>query len=187
MIIYIYIYTRTVNEKTGLLGQRVVTSQIKEEYPPSPTRDLYRALSPGYSPAPNDLEWQDEFGFVEYEPDDFGFKKILMPQLEMLQKHLSQEFGELDKTDIKKICSESKVNTKSRCVRETSSIWVHSLIFIFLWFYFQGVCKDFIATEFVRETDMQRETPGSPCSSSVSRISYRHQLRSSQVVTNAIN
>ena len=103
-----------MNEKTGLLGQRVVTSQIKEQYPPSPTRDLYRALSPAYSPIAHDLEWQDEFEFG-CGPHDSGLKKILMPHLQILQKHLTQEFGEIEKGDAKRIFSENKVGMPCVC------------------------------------------------------------------------
>lgn len=90
----------SVNEKTGLLGQRVVTSQIREEFPASPTRDLYRALSPGYSPT-GDLEWQDEFDF-EMESGDQGFKQMLLPKLQMLQKQLINEFYDGDNMETKK-------------------------------------------------------------------------------------
>lgn len=89
-----------MNEKTGLLGQRVVTSQVREEFPPSPTRDLYRALSPGYSPT-SDLEWQDEFDF-EMEPGDQGFKQMLLPKLQMLQNHLINEFYDSEKIETKR-------------------------------------------------------------------------------------
>jgi len=89
-----------LNEKTGLLGQRVVTSQIREEFPASPTRDLYRALSPGYSPT-GDLEWQDEFDF-EMEYGDQGFKQMLLPKLQMLQKQLINEFYDGDNMETKK-------------------------------------------------------------------------------------
>ncbi|XP_022793143.1 uncharacterized protein LOC111332124 isoform X2 [Stylophora pistillata] len=88
-----------LNEKTGLLGQRVVTSQVREEFPPSPTRDLYRALSPGYSPT-GDLEWQDEFDF-EVEPGDQGFKQMLLPKFQMLQNHLINEFYDSEKMETK--------------------------------------------------------------------------------------
>ena len=100
-----------VNEKTGLLGQRVVTSQIREEFPASPTRDLYRALSPGYSPT-GDLEWQDEFDF-EMESGDQGFKQMLLPKLQMLQKQLISEFYDGDNMETKKKkLLESKVGTE---------------------------------------------------------------------------
>lgn len=89
-----------VNEKTGLLGQRVVTSQVREEFPPSPTRDLYRALSPGYSPT-GDLEWQDEFDF-DVESGDQGFKQMLLPKLQLLQNQLINEFYDADKIETKK-------------------------------------------------------------------------------------
>ena len=89
-----------MNDKTGLLGQRVVTSQVREEFPPSPTRDLYRALSPGYSPT-GDLEWQDEFDF-EMEPGDQGFKQMLLPKLQMLQNHLINEFYDSEKMETKR-------------------------------------------------------------------------------------
>lgn len=97
---YLFHLYFSVNEKTGLLGQRVVTSQIREEFPASPTRDLYRALSPGYSPT-GDLEWQDEFDF-EMESGDQGFKQMLLPKLQMLQKQLINEFYDGDNIDMKK-------------------------------------------------------------------------------------
>lgn len=99
----------SVNEKTGLLGQRVVTSQVREEFPASPSRDLYRALSPGYSPT-GDLEWQDEFDFEMEGSGDQGFKQMLLPKLQMLQKQLINEFYDVDKMETKtKKLLESKV------------------------------------------------------------------------------
>ena len=99
-----------MNEKTGLLGQRVVTSQVREEFPSSPSRDLYRALSPGYSPTSGDLEWQDEFELSDVESaSDHGFKKMLLPRLQLLQKQLINEFYEGDKTETKRQLLESKV------------------------------------------------------------------------------
>lgn len=101
-----------VNEKTGLLGQRVVTSQVREEFPPSPTRDLYRALSPGYSPT-GDLEWQDEFDF-DVESGDQGFKQMLLPKLQLLQNQLINEFYDTDKKETKKkLMPESKVGIQT--------------------------------------------------------------------------
>lgn len=97
---FLFVFYFSVNEKTGLLGQRVVTSQIREEFPASPTRDLYRALSPGYSPT-GDLEWQDEFDF-EMESGDQGFKQMLLPKLQMLQKQLINEFYDGDNMEMKK-------------------------------------------------------------------------------------
>ena len=86
-----------MDEKTSLLNQRVVTSQVREEFSASPRRDLYRALSPGYSP-PNytqssDLEWQDEFQLgTERELNDNGYKTMMLHKLKLLQKQLSMEF-----------------------------------------------------------------------------------------------
>ena len=82
---------------------------MREEFPASPSRDLYRALSPGYSPT-GDLEWQDEFDF-ELEPGDQGFKQMLLPKLQMLQKQLINEFydGDIIETKKKKLL-ESKVS-----------------------------------------------------------------------------
>jgi len=85
----------------------VVTSRIREEFPASPTRDLYRALSPGYSPT-GDLEWQDEFDF-EMESSDQGFKQMLLPKLQMLQKQLINEFYDNIEMKKKKLL-ESKVS-----------------------------------------------------------------------------
>ncbi|XP_068751351.1 uncharacterized protein [Montipora capricornis] len=90
----------SLNEKTGLLGQRVVTSQIREEFPASPSRDLYRALSPGYSPT-GDLEWQDEFEF-DVGSGDQRFKQMLLPKLQFLQNHLINEFYDIEKLEAKK-------------------------------------------------------------------------------------
>ena len=106
---FLFLSRLSVNEKTGLLGQRVVTSQVREEFPASPSRDLYRALSPGYSPT-GDLEWQDEFDF-ELEPGDQGFKQMLLPKLQMLQKQLINEFydGDIIETKKKKLL-ENKVS-----------------------------------------------------------------------------
>ena len=107
-LVYFLLSFFSVNEKTGLLGQRVVTSQVREEFSASPTRDLYRALSPGYSPT-GDLEWQDEFDF-ELGSGDQGFKQMLLPKLQMLQKHLINEFYDGDKIETKKTkLLESKV------------------------------------------------------------------------------
>ena len=78
----------------------MVTSQVREEFPPSPTRDLYRALSPGYSPT-GDLEWQDEFDF-DVESGDQGFKQMLLPKLQLLQNQLINEFYDADKIETKK-------------------------------------------------------------------------------------
>ena len=102
-------YFIVVNEKTGLLGQRVVTSQVREEFPASPTRDLYRALSPGYSPT-GDLEWQDEFDF-DVESGDQRFKQMLLPKLQLLQNQLINEFCDASKLETKKKILNSKVNT----------------------------------------------------------------------------
>jgi len=108
----------SLNEKTGLLGQRVVTSQVREEFPPSPTRDLYRALSPGYSPT-GDLEWQDEFDF-DVESGDQGFKQMLLPKLQLLQNQLINEFYDADKIETKKKLSlEDKLQTKARITGDT--------------------------------------------------------------------
>ena len=101
-------YFIVVNEKTGLLGQRVVTSQVREEFPASPTRDLYRALSPGYSPT-GDLEWQDEFDF-DVESGDQRFKQMLLPKLQLLQNQLINEFCDANKLETKKKILNSKVN-----------------------------------------------------------------------------
>lgn len=90
-----------------------MTSQVREEFPASPTRDLYRALSPGYSPT-GDLEWQDEFDF-EMESGDQGFKQMLLPKLQMLQKHLINEFYDGDKVETKKIkLLENKVSESNQ-------------------------------------------------------------------------
>ena len=78
----------------------MVTSQVREEFPPSPRRDLYRALSPGYSPT-GDLEWQDEFDFG-VESGDHGFKQMLLPKLQLLQNQLINEFYDADKLETKK-------------------------------------------------------------------------------------
>lgn len=83
-----------------MLGQRVVTSQIREEFPASPSRDLYRALSPGYSPT-GDLEWQDEFDFGVASSDQ-RFKQMLLPKLQLLQNQLISEFCDMEKTEAKK-------------------------------------------------------------------------------------
>ncbi|KAJ7390600.1 hypothetical protein OS493_023989 [Desmophyllum pertusum] len=108
-----------LNEKTGMLGQRVVTSQVREEFPASPSRDLYRALSPGYSPT-GDLEWQDEFDFEMEGSGDQGFKQMLLPKLQMLQKHLINEFYDVDKMETKtKKLLESKIQQKSEIVAES--------------------------------------------------------------------
>ena len=104
----LFYYFIVVNEKTGLLGQRVVTSQVREEFPASPTRDLYRALSPGYSPT-GDLEWQDEFDF-DGESGDQRFKQMLLPKLQLLQNQLINEFCDASKLETKKKILNSKVN-----------------------------------------------------------------------------
>ena len=104
----LFYYFIVVNEKTGLLGQRVVTSQVREEFPASPTRDLYRALSPGYSPT-GDLEWQDEFDF-DVESGDQRFKQMLLPKLQLLQNQLINEFCDASKLETKKKILNSKVN-----------------------------------------------------------------------------
>ena len=104
----LFYYFIVVNEKTGLLGQRVVTSQVREEFPASPTRDLYRALSPGYSPT-GDLEWQDEFDF-DVESGDQRFKQMLLPKLQLLQNQLINEFCDASKLETKKRILNSKVN-----------------------------------------------------------------------------
>lgn len=83
-----------------MLGQRVVTSQIREEFPASPSRDLYRALSPGYSPT-GDLEWQDEFDF-DVASGDQRFKQMLLPKLQLLQNQLITEFYDMEKREAKK-------------------------------------------------------------------------------------
>ena len=103
----LYYYFILVNEKTGLLGQRVVTSQVREEFPASPRRDLYRALSPGYSPT-GDLEWQDEFDF-DVESGDQRFKQMLLPKLQLLQNQLINEFYDASKMETKKKILNSKV------------------------------------------------------------------------------
>lgn len=104
----LFYYFIVVNEKTGLLGQRVVTSQVREEFPASPTRDLYRALSPGYSPT-GDLEWQDEFDF-DVESGDQRFKQMLLPKLQLLQNQLINEFCDASKLETKKRILNSKVS-----------------------------------------------------------------------------
>ena len=104
-----------VDEKTSLLNQKVVTSQVREEYSATPRRDLYRALSPGYSPpgyTPQaDLEWQDEFELgVQYELDDSGYKTKLLPKLRLLQQQLNLEFSEQDNYEAKKTLLVLKVS-----------------------------------------------------------------------------
>lgn len=78
----------------------MVTSQIREEFPASPSRDLYRALSPGYSPT-GDLEWQDEFDF-DVASGDQRFKQMLLPKLQLLQNQLITEFYDMEKKEAKK-------------------------------------------------------------------------------------
>ena len=108
-----------------------MTSQVREEFPPSPTRDLYRALSPGYSPT-GDLEWQDEFDF-DVESGDHGFKQMLLPKLQLLQNQLINEFYDADKLETKKkLLLECKVSFQMvwsgfNCVESNSYLLGFSL------------------------------------------------------------
>ncbi|XP_044183540.1 uncharacterized protein LOC114975600 isoform X2 [Acropora millepora] len=119
----------SLNEKTGLLGQRVVTSQIREEFPASPSRDLYRALSPGYSPT-GDLEWQDEFDF-DVASGDQRFKQMLLPKLQLLQNQLITEFYDMEKREAKKkllVEGIFEIQQKAKTTRESVT---HSELFSF--------------------------------------------------------
>lgn len=119
----------SLNEKTGLLGQRVVTSQIREEFPASPSRDLYRALSPGYSPT-GDLEWQDEFDF-DVASGDQRFKQMLLPKLQLLQNQLITEFYDMEKREAKKkllVEGIFEIQQKAKTARESTT---HSELFSF--------------------------------------------------------
>ncbi|EDO45883.1 predicted protein [Nematostella vectensis] len=89
--------SRSIDEKTGLLGQRVTTSRVREEFKASPARHLYRALSPAYSPPQRDLEWQDEFHF-NMGVQKQTMLKLVLPQLEDLKKHVEQDLSIEDKT-----------------------------------------------------------------------------------------